>query len=85
MASILSLPDEVIDIIGHFTEWHVGIKAWCRLTSTCKRLWRMQLPRSRRGWEFDSETTIEGKLQERRFEIGGNCSKSHVCCSMDSD
>lgn len=39
MASFLSLPDELIELVGIAAEEHAGIKAWCRLTSTCRRLW----------------------------------------------
>ena len=66
MASILSLPDEVLEIIGKKTEQHLGIKAWCRLTSTCRHLWMLQLPHSCRGYVLSSdslsEISIEGKL-----------------------
>ncbi len=60
MASLLSLPDEVIDIIGIATERWAGIKAWCRLTSACRRLWRLQLPQSRHGWAIPSNLNVEG-------------------------
>ena len=63
MVNLLSLPDEVIDIIGIATERRVGIQAWCRLTSTCRRLWRLQLPQSRCGWKIPAELHIEGMFQ----------------------
>lgn len=65
MTSILSLPDEPIERIGLATEEHAGINAWCRLTSTCRRLWRLQLPQARRGLSLPSWVDIEGKLHRR--------------------
>ena len=62
MASILSMPDELIELVGVATERHVGIKAWCRLTSACRRLWRMQLPDSHRGVSLTDNIKIEGRL-----------------------
>lgn len=59
MASILSLPDELIEIIGThvmratFREPEdMAVVAWCRLTSTCRRLWSLQLPQSHRGMTY---------------------------------
>ena len=63
MANLLSLPDEVIDIIGIATKERVGIEAWCRLASTCRRLWRLQLPESSRGCEIPPEFNIAGMSQ----------------------
>lgn len=61
MASILSLPDELIELLGIVTKRHVGIKAWCRLTSTCRHLSRLQLPGSHLGTILSFDTKIEGR------------------------
>ena len=65
MASILSLPDEVLEIIGWHTEQHVSSKAWCMLMSSCKRLWTLQLPYSCHGCSLTNDdgfgTSIEGR------------------------
>ena len=82
MASLLSLPDEIIDIIGTVTERHVGIKAWCMLTSTCRRLWRLQLPQSRRGWAIPTELNIEGMLHRLLSCKRQYSQQLHKCCSM---
>ena len=66
MASILSLPDELIELLGTATERHVGIEAWCRLTSTCRRLWRLQLPESHQGVSLSDGTKIEGTFRRQR-------------------
>ncbi len=78
MASLLSLPDEVIDIIGIATERRLGIKTWCRLTSTCRHLRTMQLPQSRDGWAipWDYQATIERmmhKLLSRTWQYWVTC------------
>ena len=73
MASILSLPDELIELLGVATERHVGIKAWCRLTRTCRRLLKLQLPDSHRGVCLSDGTKNEGRspwqrLSERQLQ-----------------
>ena len=67
MASILSLPDELIELIGIAAEEHAGVRAWCRLASTCRRLWGLQLPQARRGWSLSCPLDIEGKLHRRQL------------------
>ena len=60
MASILTLSDDLLEAIGIVAVEHVGIKAWCRLTSTCRRLWRLHLPASHHGVKLPSVVKIEG-------------------------
>ena len=67
MANILSLPDEVIELRGEATERHVGTKAWCRPTSTCRRLWSLQLPGSHLGTVLSFDTKIEGRQPHVRL------------------
>ena len=62
MASILALSDDLLEALGTTTVEHLGIKAWCRLTSTCRRLWRLHLPASHHGVELPSIIKIEGTL-----------------------
>ena len=48
MVDFLSLRDEVIELVGNevMSGREAGLRMWCRATSTCKRLWDMQLPSS---------------------------------------
>ena len=83
MASILSLPDEVLEMLGEMTEQHQGIKAWCRLTSTCRRLWMLQLPYSYRGCTLSSDyedgIDIEGKLPRLKLVPSSTCRTTYIC------
>ena len=82
MASILSLPDELIERIGTAAEKRAGFKAWCRLTSTCRRLWGLQLPQARRGWSLPYRTDIEGKLHRRQLSPTQLLYHRSRCCSI---
>ena len=48
MEGLLSLPNDVIELVGEHVIGtnRAGLREWCRVTSTCKRLWHMQLPES---------------------------------------
>ena len=60
MMGLLSLPDEVIELVGmHFLE--PGLRQWCQVTTTCKRLWDMQLPESSFDWVVDLADGMESK------------------------
>ena len=63
MVGILSLPDELIELVGRqvINSQHNGVRTWCRVSSTCKRLWDMQLPGSAIYWSMDLELSIEGE------------------------
>ena len=61
MLNILSLPDEVLRLVA----WRVlkkrnGGREWCRLASTCKRLWRLQLAPQEHTWEVPAQITLPG-------------------------
>ena len=76
MVNFLSLPDEVIELIGkHVIKRHDGLKAWCRLTSTCKRLWSAQLPGSAYSWSIEPDVDIERKSKVNAV--------SHITVSID--
>ena len=61
MAGFLALPNEVVELIGERVIERHGLRAWCRMTSTCKRLWSMQLPGSAYAWSIDFDFDIEGE------------------------
>ena len=65
MVGLLSLPDEVIELVGkQVIRWHGdGVRAWCRVTSTCKYLWDMRLPDSAVAWSMDLDKSIKGKSE----------------------
>ena len=41
--SITVLPDEILETIAIQSSGQ-DLRAWCRLATTCKRLWTLQLP-----------------------------------------
>ncbi len=65
MAGFLSLPDELIERVGEqvIRSYDIGLslRAWCRVTCTCKRLWEMQLPGSAVGWDMKLYNVSEGE------------------------
>ena len=63
MVSFLSMPDDVIKLVGKriIGSRHAGLREWCRVTSTCKRLWTMQLPDAAFAWSVESKTGMIGK------------------------
>lgn len=63
MADLLSMPDDVMAYIAEQAlSRHEGSRAWCRLASTCSRLWRLQLPRSlNRPWRVLADVHLEGE------------------------
>ena len=70
MVGLLSLPDEVVELVGkHVIKRHDGLKAWCRLTSTCKRLWGAQLPGSAYSWSIKPDVDIEGKSKASALSL----------------
>ena len=65
MIGLLWLPDDLIEAVGKQviskTPYHqIGLRDWCRITSTCKQLWHMQLPGSAFKWFVDFDITLEG-------------------------
>ena len=63
MAGLLALPNDVIELIGkHFvTSSSLYVfRRWCRVTTTCKRLWIMQLPKSSFEWSVDLNDGMDG-------------------------
>ena len=62
MAGFLALPNEVIELTGmRVIRRRNGIRKWCRLTTTCKRLWDMQLPGSASEWSVDLNVGMKRK------------------------
>ena len=61
MMGFLSLPDEIVELVGEQVINRHGVKAWCRVASTCTRLWGMQLPDSADSWAIEPDVDIEGE------------------------
>ena len=61
MVGLLSLPDEVIELIGVqvLRNSHFDLRDWCQVTRTCKRLWGMQIPGSATEWGLDLDEEYE--------------------------
>ena len=87
MATILALPDELIEVVGtHVMSWrygddprHVGIKAWCRITSTCRRLWKLQLPNLHRDLTSRmSVKFVEGPLHRSQYQVATCLLQPHL-------
>ncbi len=58
---MLGLPDELLGMIaGQVLEIQEGIRMWCRLSTTCKRLWNLQLP-SKPLYVLDNILTTNGE------------------------
>ncbi|CAL5225585.1 g8431 [Coccomyxa viridis] len=62
MGDLLSLPDELIEIVGKHAIGtdQAGLREWCRATSTCTRLWKMDLPGSASSCHLDLDNDIRG-------------------------
>ena len=62
MPRFLSLPVELIERVGEqvISRQQAGLKTWCKVASTCKRLWRMQLPESAATWAMDIDVNVKG-------------------------
>ena len=68
MVGLLSLPDELIEHLGRgiICSNKCGrFRKWCRVASTCKQLWHMQLPGTTSEW-FVIWIEIS-KVSPRRF------------------
>ena len=61
MASILSFPNEVLELTRDQALMGPGFQRWCKLTSTCRRLWGLQLRDTRSLTTHSRELNIEGK------------------------
>ena len=63
MVGLLSLPDELVEHVGKaiIDSRQDGLREWCRVTSTCKRLWDMQLPESTIEWSLDLDDDFVGE------------------------
>ena len=60
--NLLKLPDELLHMIAsQVLEVEEGLRSWCRLATTCKRLWSLQLP-SEPLHVLDSSLTIHGNI-----------------------
>ena len=61
MLNILSLPDEVLQLVARrVLKKRKGERKWCRLASTCTRLWRLQLTPQEHTWEVPAQITLPG-------------------------
>ncbi len=62
MAGFLSLSDSLTELVGQkvIGTRQEGLKDWCRVTTTCKRLWDMQLPGSALKWFINLSDDIKG-------------------------
>ena len=66
MVDFLSLPDEAIEVVGRYIIddwWGDGLKKWCHLSTTCRRLWHMQLPESSREWLVNVDVDMRGEFE----------------------
>ena len=68
MIGLLSLPDELIELVGKavIDSRQAGLREWCRVTSTCKRLWAMQLPESISEWSLDLDDELGGESKMKQ-------------------
>ena len=82
MASILALPNDLIELIGAFVNRRRGLGIWCRFTSTCRRLWKLQLPHSHVGLQLPPTIGIEGITLGGYDAQGNTYSMSHVLCIL---
>ena len=80
MMGFLSLPDEIFELVGKrvIGSTKAGLRDWCRVTSTCKRLWGMKLPESHLSWSVDLDDDIEGQ-SKATFHCHTQCRKPWVC------
>ena len=59
------MPDELIEIVGQYVIGtdQAGLREWCQATSTCTRLWKMDLPGSASSCHLDLDNNIRGKYR----------------------
>ena len=69
MIGLLSLSTDLIEVLGRQVIRRAGLRAWCRLTSTCKQLWDMQLPTSPSSWSFDVNDDIRSKSKREQASL----------------
>lgn len=80
MIGLLSLSTDLIELVCEqvLTSPEAGLKAWCRLSSTCKHLWDMQLPHSTSDWLLDMNDSIEGGSKTKNARLALH-TLMHVC------
>ena len=68
---LLSLSNDLIKLVGQqvIKSPDAGLRAWCRVTSTCKRLWDMQLPESSSEWRLDVREDFEGETKAKQAQL----------------
>ena len=68
MPGLLLLSDDLIELVRKqaLESPKAGVRAWCRVTSTCKRLWDMQLLESSAEWHLDMGKNIRGESKVKR-------------------
>lgn len=71
MAGLLSLTNDLIELVGKHVIRNpdAGLEAWCLVTSTCKRLWDMQLPGSSSEWLLDMEYDFQGESKTNSAQL----------------
>lgn len=82
MVGLLSLPDELIEHLGRgiICSNKCGrFRKWCRVASTCKQLWHMQLPGTTSEWFVDLDRDIEGESEK----VCSSCANPacHACAT----
>ena len=85
MMSLVLLPDELVEAVGKHVLHRHGLRAWCRVTSTCKRLWGMQLPGSADGWSVRSSDDIEGESKVSALSLAQcnlPCTYHRACVTL---
>ena len=68
MTSLLSMPDELLQLIAlqAIQEVH-GLPLYCRIASTCTRLWILQLSSPVDECMFRCQWTLEGGMMRRDY------------------
>ena len=90
MTDLLSLNNDLIYLVGKhvITSPKAGLRAWCRATSTCKRLWNMQLPESSSERLLDMDEGIEGESKAEHAWLAQYIwvrISAPICCACAND
>ena len=68
-SSILSIPNDVLQLIAiQSAKLKQGTGDWCKLASSCKRLWLLKLPAAVHSWSIPSTMKVEGEPDSRLRE-----------------
>ena len=93
MIGLLSLTNDLIELVGKqvIEDPGAGLETWCRMTSTCQRLWAMQLPDSSSEWHLHMDDDIRGKSKMKQAHLAQGdllcmCKIYHIAmnrCTVD--